>query len=250
MRRRCGPGQPGRRSTSTGRSPSGTPPSGWAPAAALDSMEDAGVLGGDRVSDRYQNYFRPRWDTSPGTRRAFLTYCVISRDCARATRARSGPVQAQRALRGLHAHLGTPPASRAWTPPRRRAEAPGRELLEFCGDRRSDVLLFAEDTAVLAHEQYLGARSLKTRRRNSPAAWPATTSAQDRLDIRSYIDTARKHGKDVWNHVCHNLMLGRPWRPPAPGILPVTTEQNPRCLSPHVNGLNVYSPRLAASASA
>ena len=42
---------------------------------------------------------------------------------------------------------------------------------------------------------------------------------------------------------------GRPARPHArqalaaasTGILPVTTEQNPRCLSPHVNGLNVYA---------
>ena len=31
-----------------------------------------------------------------------------------------------------------------------------------------------------------------------------------------------------------------PWRAASTGILPVTTEQNPRCLSPHVNGLNVY----------
>ena len=42
---------------------------------------------------------------------------------------------------------------------------------------------------------------------------------QDRLDIRSYIDTARKHGKNPMD-VLHDLMLGRPWRPPAPALSP------------------------------
>jgi transposase len=42
---------------------------------------------------------------------------------------------------------------------------------------------------------------------------------QDRLDIRSYIDTARKHGKNAMD-VLHDLMLGRPWRPPAPAFSP------------------------------
>jgi len=35
---------------------------------------------------------------------------------------------------------------------------------------------------------------------------------QDRLDIRSYIDTARKHGRNA-RQVLHQLMLGNPWRP-------------------------------------
>jgi len=42
---------------------------------------------------------------------------------------------------------------------------------------------------------------------------------QDRLDIRSYIDTARKHGKNAMD-VLHDLMLGRPWRPPAHASCP------------------------------
>ena len=42
---------------------------------------------------------------------------------------------------------------------------------------------------------------------------------QDRLDIRSYIDTARKHGKNAMD-VLHDLMLGRPWRPPAQAFSP------------------------------
>ena len=42
---------------------------------------------------------------------------------------------------------------------------------------------------------------------------------QDRLDIRSYIDIARKHGKNAMD-VLHDLMLGRPWRPPAAAFSP------------------------------
>ena len=37
-------------------------------------------------------------------------------------------------------------------------------------------------------------------------------TTQDRPDIRSYIDTARKHGKNAMD-ILHELMPGRPWRP-------------------------------------
>jgi transposase len=36
---------------------------------------------------------------------------------------------------------------------------------------------------------------------------------QDRLDIRSYIDTARKHDRNVMD-VLRAAMTGAPWRPP------------------------------------
>jgi hypothetical protein len=42
---------------------------------------------------------------------------------------------------------------------------------------------------------------------------------QDRLDIRSYIDTARKHGKNALA-VLYDLMTGKPWRPPAQAFSP------------------------------
>jgi hypothetical protein len=42
---------------------------------------------------------------------------------------------------------------------------------------------------------------------------------QDRLDISSYIDTARKPGKHAMD-VLHDLMLGRPWRPPVQAFSP------------------------------
>jgi len=38
---------------------------------------------------------------------------------------------------------------------------------------------------------------------------------QDRLDIRSYIDTARKHGASVTD-VLRAAMTGMPWSPPVP----------------------------------
>ncbi len=43
--------------------------------------------------------------------------------------------------------------------------------------------------------------------------------AQYRLDIRGYIDTARKHGLNALD-VLHQLMLGNPWLPPAQPISP------------------------------
>ena len=52
----------------------------------------------------------------------------------------------------------------------------------------------------------------------SPArAWPLTSedAAQDRLDVRSYIDTARKHGHRPLD-VLRRLFTGNPWQPPAP----------------------------------
>ena len=38
-------------------------------------------------------------------------------------------------------------------------------------------------------------------------------TTQDRPEIRRYIDTARKHGKNAMD-ILHELMPGRPWRPP------------------------------------
>jgi hypothetical protein len=42
---------------------------------------------------------------------------------------------------------------------------------------------------------------------------------QDRLDIRSYTDTARKRGKNAMD-VLHDLVLGTPWRSAAPALSP------------------------------
>ena len=66
----------------------------WLGTRSLDSMQDAGILPGFAgivVSDRYQNYFHPRWEHIAGNQAACLTYCGTTRTAPRATRARSGP---------------------------------------------------------------------------------------------------------------------------------------------------------------
>ena len=63
-----------------------------------------------------------------------------------------------------------------------------------------------------------GVRPLKTQQKIS-GRLASNDITQDRLDIRSYIDTARKHGHNAMD-VLHNLMLGRPWQPPAPAFSP------------------------------
>ena len=109
------------------------------------------------------------------------------------------------------------PASLARRTPKQK---PGRELLEFCNDRRGDVLLFTADTSVWPTNNISerGVRPLKTQQKIS-GRLASDDVTQDRLDIRSYIDTARKHGKHAMD-VLHDLMLGRPWRPPAPAFSP------------------------------
>ena len=42
-------------------------------------------------------------------------------------------------------------------------------------------------------------------------------ATQDRLDIRSYIDTARKHGHRPLD-VLRSLFTGNPWQPPVPAL--------------------------------
>ena len=99
-------------------------------------------------------------------------------------------------------------------------QKPGRELLEFCRDRRSDVLLFTEDTSVWPTNNISerGVRPLKTQQKIS-GRLASDDVTQDRLDIRGYIDTARKHGLGAMD-VLHDLMLGRPWQPPAHAFSP------------------------------
>ena len=99
-------------------------------------------------------------------------------------------------------------------------QKPGRELLEFCNGRRGDVLRFTTDTSIWPTNNISerGVRPLKTQQKIS-GRLASDDITQDRLDIRSYIDTARKHGKNAMD-VLHDLMLGRPWRPPAPALSP------------------------------
>ncbi len=196
--------------------------------------------------------FSPRWEHIAGNQ-ACLSHLLRDyrdyQDCAESYPGAVWPVQAQRALRGLihawhaareqgldaipagareplehefrHAVLaGLASVPRVPGPKNSTRQEPGRELLEFCRDRRSDVLLFTEDTGVWPTNNISerGVRPLKTQQKIS-GRLASDDVTQDRLDIRSYIDTARKHGRNAIDAL-HDLMLGRPWRPPAQALSP------------------------------
>ncbi len=224
----------------------------WLGARSLDSMQDAGILpdfAGIVVSDRYQNYFHPRWKHIAGNQACLAHILRDYEDCAESYPGAVWPVQAQRALRGMihawhaaceqglpaipagaleplahefrHAVLaGLASVPRVPGPKNSTKQKPGRELLEFCRGRRDDVLRFTTDTAVWPTNNISerGVRPLKTQQKIS-GRLASDDVTQDRLDIRSYIDTARKHGKNAMD-VLHDLMLGRPWRPPARALPP------------------------------
>ena len=121
--------------------------------------------------------FHPRWEHIAGNQACLSHLLRDYEDCAESYPGAIWPVQAQRALRGLiqawhaareqgldaipadarkplehefrHAVLaGLASVPRVPGPKNSTKQKPGRELLEFCRDRRSDVLLFTEDTSV------------------------------------------------------------------------------------------------------
>ncbi len=224
----------------------------WLGARSLDSMEDAGILPdftGIVVSDRYQNYFHPRWEHIAGNQACLAHILRDYQDCAETYPAAIWPVQAQRALRGLihgwhaareqglpaipagaagplvhefrHAVLaGLASVPRIPGPKNSTKQRPGRQLLEFCRDRRDDVLRFTTGTSVWPTNNISerGVRPLKTQQKIS-GRLTSDDVTQDRLDIRSYIDTARKHGRNAFTVLC-DLMTGNPWRPPAQAFSP------------------------------
>jgi hypothetical protein len=170
-------------------------------------------------------------------------------DCAESYPGAVWPAQAQRALRGMirawHAALdqglpvipgdvltplerefrhavlaGLASVPRVPGPKNTVKQKPGRELLEFCRDRRADVLRFTADTRIWPTNNISerGVRPLKTQQKIS-GRLASDDVTQDRLDIRGYIDTARKHGRNAMD-VLHDLILGRPWRPPVQAFSP------------------------------
>ena len=82
----------------------------WLGARSLDSMAGAGILPGFAgivVSDRYQNYFHPRWEHIAGNQACLSHLLRDYQDCAESYPGAVWPEQAQRALRGLiHAWHG------------------------------------------------------------------------------------------------------------------------------------------------
>jgi transposase len=117
-------------------------------------------------------------------------------------------------------------------------QKPGRGLLEFCRDRRADVLRFAADTTIWPANNLSerGVRPLKTQQEIS-GRLASDEVTQDRLDIRGYIDTARKHGLNALD-VLHQLMLGNPLAAPSPANLPVTPPRKRATSNPLAIGVN------------
>jgi transposase len=218
----------------------------------LESFRDFGILpdfGGVVVSDRYVNYFHDSWEHIAGHQACCAHLIRDFEDAAQCWPGTVWPGQAQRALRGLisawhaardaglpeipadirdplikefrHAVLaGLSDVPRIPGPRHSTAQHPGRDLLEFCRDRQDDVLRFARDTQVWPTNNISerGVRPLKTQQKIS-GRLTSDEATQHRLDIRGYIDTARKHGQDVLA-VLRSVMTGTPWSPPVPATVP------------------------------
>jgi hypothetical protein len=96
------------------------------------------------------------------------------------------------------------------------AQRPGRELLEFCRDHEADVLRFTEDTRVFPTNN-ISERDLRPTKTQQKISGRLTSEdvTQDRLGIRSYLDTARKNGINSMTAL-RQALAGHPWRPPTP----------------------------------
>ncbi|HXZ71646.1 MAG TPA: IS66 family transposase [Streptosporangiaceae bacterium] len=213
----------------------------------LASFRRFGILpdfAGTAVTDRYVNYWHEHWKHIAG-HQACLAHLVRDfTDCDQAHPGQHWPQQARRALSGLvkawhdaiaggldaipsdaaeplitefrrAVTVGLSRVPRIPGPKNKTKQHPGRDLLEFCRDREADVLRFTTDTRIWPTNNISerGVRPEKTQQKIS-GRLTSEDATQDRLDIRSYIDTARKHGQDVLT-VLHRLMLGDPWAPPA-----------------------------------
>jgi transposase len=224
----------------------------WLGTRGLETMKEAGILpsfAGIVVSDRYKGYYSETWQGFAGHQACAAHLIRDFADCAETYPGAGWPEQARRALRGLirawHAAreqglpaipagdreplelefrravtVGLAAVSRVPGPKNKVKQKPGREMLEFCRDRQADVLRFTTDTSVWPTNNLSerGVRPLKTQQKIS-GRLTSDDVTQDRLDIRGYIDTARKHGLGAYK-VLHQLMTGNPWLPPAQPISP------------------------------
>jgi transposase len=193
------------------------------------------------------NYFHDGWKDIAGNQACCSHLIRDFQDAAESYPKAVWPVQAERALRGLiaawhkardagrpqippriaepllrefrHAILaGLSSVPRIPGPTSTTAQRPGRDLLEFCRDRPGDVTRFCDDTRIWPTNNISerAARPIKTQQKIS-GRLTSETVTQDRLDIRSYTDTARKHGRNVLD-VLRAAMTGNPWHPPEPAV--------------------------------
>ncbi|PKW15475.1 IS66 family transposase [Saccharopolyspora spinosa] len=214
----------------------------------LDSFADAGILpgfAGIAVHDRYSNYFHSRWENLAGHQACVAHLLRDFADAAETYPDEHWPKQAQRALRGLikawhqarekrlaeidprvsgplitefdnAVKVGISRVPRVPGPPSSTAQRPGRELLEFCRDRQGDVLRFSGDTRVWPTNN-ISERNLRPTKTQQKISGRLTSEdiTQDRLNIRSYIDTARKQGVNVMTAL-RQAITGNPWQPALP----------------------------------
>lgn len=214
----------------------------------LDSFADAGILPaftGIAVHDRYANYFHSRWAHLAGHQACTAHVLRDFTDAAQAHPQAHWPAQAQRALRGLirawHTARDTgqpeidPPTRdplidefrqairvglahvpRIPGPRHNTRQHPGRDLLEFCRDREADTLRFCTDTRVWPTNN-ISERDLRPNKTQQKISGRLTSedATKDRLAIRSYLDTARKHGTDAITAL-RQAITGNPWTPPQP----------------------------------
>ena len=219
---------------------------------SIETMKEAGILpffAGIAVTDRYKGYFSETWAGLAGHQACAAHLIRDFADCGETYPGAGWPEQAQRALRGLirawqaareqglpaipagtrealelefrrAVTVGLSAVPRVPGPKNAVKQKPGREMLEFCRDRRDDVLRFTTDTTIWPTNNISerGVRPLKTQQKIS-GRLTSDDVTQDRLDIRSYIDTARKHGLAAYDVLCQ-LMTGNPWLPPAQPISP------------------------------
>jgi len=214
----------------------------------LDSFAEAGILphfAGVAVHDRYRNYFHPCWEHLAGHQACSAHLLRDFTDAAEVYPDQHWPAQAQRSLRGLirawhtardsnqpqigenvrdqlihefrHAiRVGLSQIPRIPGPKYSTKQRPGRDLLEFCRDHEDHVLHFCFDTRVWPTNN-ISERDLRPTKTQQKISGRLTSEAitQDRLDIRSYIDTARKHGINVMTAL-RQAITGNPWRPALP----------------------------------
>jgi transposase len=214
----------------------------------LGSFAAFGILpsfAGIAVHDRYSCYFHDGWANLAGHQVCLAHLLRDFEDAAESWPDAIWPVQAQRALRGLicaghaargqrlaeipararnpllkefrHAVLaGLADVPRTPGPKSSTAQHPGRDLLEFCRDREADVTRFCYNTAVWPTNN-ISERDLRPAKTQQKISGRLTSEdvTQDRLDIRSYLDTARKHGVNVMTAL-RGAVTGNPWAPSLP----------------------------------
>jgi transposase len=214
----------------------------------LSSFTVFGVLArftGIAVHDRYSLYDHPDFAGIGGHQLCVSHLLRDLEDAAEAYPASHWPAQAQRALRGLvrawhtardagqpqvaaeaagplvaefrsAVRVGLSEIPPAHGPAATTKQPVGRVLLECLRDREPDVLRFCSDTRIWPTNN-ISERDLrphKTQQKISGRLQSENITCH-RLDIRSYVATARKHGMNVMA-VLRDAMAGTPWTPPAP----------------------------------